>query len=839
MPQVGQTAQFTLNPFNTGPSSVDASTGVTVVDTVPDNFTAPITGSGNGPTWTCTTAGYVVTCVYSGPAVGAHQQLPSITISAVARHPGDYINCANIFMRRRNGPRGPVNPVDLNGIKDENPRDNRGCADGRVDSGKGGSHNVSIRKLGGGTVAQGGQITFNIDVFNLADATGPITVVDTLPAGLTNAVVPTGTPWNCTVSGNVITCVYSGSQVGHNLHFPQLNITATANSAGSFTNCAKVTINGATDSDMQDNRDCRSYEVTGRPSAKLTIVKDATPNDAQDFGFHGSGPMGQYILPFTLDDDAGAAGADNQHASSKTFTLPLGSYTITEDMTQGWTVGSIVCTPAGATVNLANRQFTLNLTNGADVTCTFNNQKNTAQDTASLTIIKDATPNDAQDFAFHGFGPNSSYIYPFTLDDDAGAAGADNQHSNSKTFPLPAGSYSITEDATSGWTLTGIVCTQAGATIDMSNRSFTLNLAAGAHVTCTFSNQKNTPQSTASITIIKVASPNDPQDFQFTGTGNGVHDFSLDDDPSDGALPNRITFNNLMPGNYSFSELPTAGWTSGGTGNGGGINCGDTPHPTRSSFSSTPSSVSIGLVAGDSVFCTVINTKQAPQGNASITIIKVASPNDPQDFQFTTSGSGVHDFSLDDDPSDGALPNSITFTHLMPGPYNFSEVATAGWTSGGTGYQGVINCQQHPNPTRSQFGPTMNSVTVYLEAGDSVVCTFINTKQQATGSGSVTIIKDAQPDNGQDFLFTFGTSGGVFALDDDGGADNTLLDHTTLPGLAAGAWTFTENAVSGWDVVAITCSPSASATTDVANRKVTINVTNGSATTCTFTNRQQ
>ena len=39
---VGQTATFTLSPFNTGPGTINSG-GVVVTDTLPANFTAPVT----------------------------------------------------------------------------------------------------------------------------------------------------------------------------------------------------------------------------------------------------------------------------------------------------------------------------------------------------------------------------------------------------------------------------------------------------------------------------------------------------------------------------------------------------------------------------------------------------------------------------------------------------------------------------------------------------------------------------------------------------------------------------------------------------------------------------
>jgi uncharacterized repeat protein (TIGR01451 family) len=67
----GQTATFTLSGFNTGPSPVDASSGVVVTDILPGNFGGPVAASGTN--WNCSVAGLVVTCAYVGPLVGPRQ----------------------------------------------------------------------------------------------------------------------------------------------------------------------------------------------------------------------------------------------------------------------------------------------------------------------------------------------------------------------------------------------------------------------------------------------------------------------------------------------------------------------------------------------------------------------------------------------------------------------------------------------------------------------------------------------------------------------------------------------------------------------------------------------
>jgi hypothetical protein len=117
-------------------------------------------------------------------------------------------------------------------------------------------------------------------------------------------------------------------------------------------------------------------------TAKLTIVKDAQPNDLIDFSFNG----GQVLGSFLLDDDAGVAdkglNGDVDRDQSKTFTnLNTGSYTVTETEPNAfWVLGGASCVVTGTvtpvTSNLSGAALSLVLTPGADVTCTFVNNKN-------------------------------------------------------------------------------------------------------------------------------------------------------------------------------------------------------------------------------------------------------------------------------------------------------------------------------------------------------------------------------------------------------------------------------------------------------------------------------
>ena len=97
----------------------------------------------------------------------------------------------------------------------------------------------------------------------------------------------------------------------------------------------------------------------------------------------------------------------------------------------------------------------------------------------------------------------------------------------------------------------------------------------------------------------------------------------------------------------------------------------------------------------------------------SITIIKDAVPNDPQDFDFACSSLGV--FSLDDD-ADGTLSNTKNFPNVTPGTYTCTESNEPGW-------QISISCND-PDNGSTVAPPT---ATIDVDAGENVTCTFTNT----------------------------------------------------------------------------------------------------------------
>ena len=291
------------------------------------------------------------------------------------------------------------------------------------------------------------------------------------------------------------------------------------------------------------------------------------------------------------------------------------------------------------------------------------------------------------------------------------------------------------------------------------------------------------------------------QDFDYTTTGSQLSDFSLDDD-ADATLSNTqvFTVSGAGFGSKSITESAVAGWSntslvcSEGTVDG--------------------STATLDVDPGDDITCTYVNKRAA-----KLTIVKDAQPDGAKDFDYTTTGAGLSDFSLDDD-ADATLSNTKVFTveGNQLGEKSVTEQASAGWSlTDVTCSQGTVD------------GAT---VTVDLAAGDDVTCTYVN-KKDAT----VTIVKDAVPNDAQDFAYTTtgaGLSG--FSLDDDANATLSNTKVFRVSGADFGSKTVTESAQAGWDLTALECSEG---TENLGTRTATLSVNPGDAITCTFTNTKR
>ena len=255
--------------------------------------------------------------------------------------------------------------------------------------------------------------------------------------------------------------------------------------------------------------------------------------------------------------------------------------------------------------------------------------------------------------------------------------------SNDNTVNL--GAYTVVE---SGVSNNQVVVGQNTYSVSYSGCSGTISSTPSL---CTITNTYVPPTPTkGTIVVDKVTVPAaDPQSFAFTTTGTGFVGFSL----TDTATPNSQA--TLVAGTYSVAETAVAGWAQ-------------TSATCVSSTNGTEAPGAISLQAGEVVTCTFTNTKNAP-GKGTIIVDKVTNPAaDTQAFAFTTTGTGYTGFSL----ADLGAPNT---QQLDAGTYTVSETSFAGWTPTGP-------------VCLSSIQDTEISSALELDAGETITCTFTNTK---------------------------------------------------------------------------------------------------------------
>jgi len=338
-----------------------------------------------------------------------------------------------------------------------------------------------------------------------------------------------------------------------------------------------------------------------------------------------------------------------------------------------------------------------------------------------------------------------------------------------------------------------------------------ITLKPNEDVICTYTNTRKT----GTLTVTKI-SLGGTGTFPYTSTGGlpspaaAGGGFSIV--TATAGVGVSATFNNVPTGSYSVTEtvasLPAGFSFTNLECTGGGAN------------TTTLNEVAtIGLDDGENITCTYTNTK-----SGSITVTKVTAPaSDAQDFAFTTTGSGLVDFSLDTDAGDADFPNTRTFNNLAPGSYTVTEGAATGWALT------ALSC--------TAGGSTVLATgvsTITLPAGGNVTCTYTNTKQ-----AQLRIVKSTTPDgNTTDFTFT--------PTNWNGDATFTRRDNEAAKAsgfLTPGATVYStvETVPAGWSLTDRACVLTGTATAKTKNNitnGISLTLAAGEDVTCTFTNLQ-
>ncbi len=504
---------------------------------------------------------------------------------------------------------------------------------------------------------------------------------------------------------------------------------------------------------------------TNDQKARIIVNKTGTGSAAQTFPFEQSWD-GNTTAP---EDFSLALGA-----TTNSGDIAPGRYTVSELLpatSPAWLLNSISCTDdAGganqSTTSVANPTATITLKAGDTVSCTFTNNQQ-----GRLVLVKNTVGPDGT-FSFSG--PISSVA----TSANTGTVGLD----------VSPGTYPVGETVPAGWALTSSSCDQG-----RSLPNVVIN--AGQTVTCAFNNTK-----LGKIIVTKQTLPDgSPQQFTFDGSWSGAGtDLTLTDGQSgDSGFIN--------PGTYSVAETAIpAGWDL-----------------TSASCSDGSPITAIAVSADETVTCTFANTQR---GN--IVIVK-------------NSGVAAGTFTFNQTWSSGTgatTPFAITtvapgnigqqqFSNITPGSYTVSE------TDPGTAFDlKSLQCVDGANSTKASSPSSpqlLTSGTVNVDPGETVVCTFSNSKK-----GTIVIVKAAQPNLAAAFGFTASAPLSNFSINGSGSQAFSNITATEVNGTT---YPVVEGTTPGWALDSISCSNTAS-TTDLIARQATISVGPGETVTCTFTN---
>lgn len=214
--------------------------------------------------------------------------------------------------------------------------------------------------------------------------------------------------------------------------------------------------------------------------------------------------------------------------TGKTYTLPTGTYSVSEDAAAGYTQVSITC----LNENLQTVAQPVVLGNNQNVTCTIVNDDKAP----SITVVKNVS---------NPYGtPLSVASFPLYVDGSSVTSGSTYTSFN-------AGYHTITESQQSGYELTNV----SGDCYQDKGGSITTQLTLGNSSTCTLTNTAIQPKLIVTKKVINDNSGEDyPSNFTMTVTGNSA---TVPNFPGNASG----TTVGLNEGSYTVGELSHNGYT--------------------------------------------------------------------------------------------------------------------------------------------------------------------------------------------------------------------------------------------------------------------------------------
>ncbi len=234
---------------------------------------------------------------------------------------------------------------------------------------------LALTKTHTGTFTAGASGTYLLTITNVGNGptTGPITVTDVLPSGL-SFVSGSGTGWSCSAAGQTVTCGNSGPLASGVSSAITLVAGFSGAISGSVTNSAAVATAG--DNNAANNSGSDTTSISTAPD--LGITKTHTGN-------FSVGTNGVFTLTVSNAGTVNAAGT-----ITVTDSLPAGLTYVSASGT-GWTCQAggqeVICTNSNPLSAGASSTLLLTVSVGAAAIGNLTN-------TATVVIAGDSNPNN-------------------------------------------------------------------------------------------------------------------------------------------------------------------------------------------------------------------------------------------------------------------------------------------------------------------------------------------------------------------------------------------------------------------------------------------------------------
>jgi hypothetical protein len=559
------------------------------------------------------------------------------------------------------------------------------------------SHSGAFQPGGAGVY----QLTVNDDA-GAGPTTGTASVTFHVPDGLT-AQAPSGDGWQCSVSGQVVTCTRSDMLAAGAAYPPvRIPVAVAGSASGTVTATAAVS----------DPNDTGTTGKSATDSVTLGVLSpDITITSSHSGGFVAGG-TGTYT--FNVSDKANAGPTTGP--VTVTFPVPAG-LTATSASGSGWT-----CTISGQAVS-CTRSDVLQpgasyppLTAGVSVgqsltgvipssvsaatTADANPQSVTATDQVTIT-----PPPPDLSMAVTTSGPfNAGGTGTYSLTTSNAAAAGPTTGTVTATFTAPP-AMTVQSATGDGWTcsISGqvVTCTRPGSDADAlapgsSYPAVQVKVAIPASAsgqlpasaTTGTAGDSGQPQETGSTTV--TVTPLAP-DLGVTITANpatagtpATITLVATDSPDAGPVTGMSTVSLPVPAGYKVTSVTGDGWscsTAVVCTRSGGLAPGDSFPPVTVTFA-LPATAS-GQVPLTATAQTA-NQPAAGTGTGSLQIQAAApklhvSLGDQGTFT-AGKGGGQYLIGVSDDPSAGPVTKPVTVTFPLPAGMTATSASGKGWT---------------------------------------------------------------------------------------------------------------------------------------------------------------